>query len=404
MVFEVENLNNASPATVSRCGQIFVSEKDLGFEPVIEGWIQQRNKDSALATKGSETSSKPSVDKLFNKDDANRVQGIFDKWFVKNKCIDVMDKLAVKNPTMEIAQILKATMTLNLLNGILLPFLTSKTFNKNFNEAEYEMIIIFSLLWGVAGAYEPKERSEFTEWLRDKGAPLPRLKEGESMFDYIINIDPSGTVEWKAIDPPIWKPPARLEFAQLLLPTIDSSKSQKMIDWISTQPRNTISNRSVLVIGSSGTAKTSSILMYSTKFDPTVMLLHRINFSSATQPHHFQAAIDSVCETKIRKGFGPKDGKKMTVFIDDFSMPEMNDWGDQITLEIVRELMEDSYFYRLEKNERGTSKYIENLQYIAAMGHPGGGRNDIPNRLKRQFFIFNMTLPSRVDLIFNPIL
>ena len=42
MVFEVENLNNASPATVSRCGIIFVSHTYLSWKPLIETWIKDR--------------------------------------------------------------------------------------------------------------------------------------------------------------------------------------------------------------------------------------------------------------------------------------------------------------------------------------------------------------------------
>lgn len=58
----------------------------------------------------------------------------------------------------------------------------------------------------------------------------------------------------------------------------------------------------------------------------------------------------------------------------------------------------------LDKTMRGSFKNIKNLVYIGAMNHPGGGRNDIPNRLKRQFFIFNMILPQSIDGIYKPII
>lgn len=44
---------------------------------------------------------------------------------------------------------------------------------------------------------------------------------------------------------------------------------------------------STLLVGGPGTAKTSVILMYVSKFDKEKMLFKRINFSSATTPFNF---------------------------------------------------------------------------------------------------------------------
>ena len=42
LMFEVETLMNASPATVSRAGIIYVSDTDLDWAPVMEAWIRLR--------------------------------------------------------------------------------------------------------------------------------------------------------------------------------------------------------------------------------------------------------------------------------------------------------------------------------------------------------------------------
>ncbi len=39
MVFEVENLAVASPATVSRCGMVYTSEDTLTLDDVISRWF-----------------------------------------------------------------------------------------------------------------------------------------------------------------------------------------------------------------------------------------------------------------------------------------------------------------------------------------------------------------------------
>lgn len=41
LVFEVEDLAVASPATVSRAGMVFVNLNDLGWRPFIKSWVMK---------------------------------------------------------------------------------------------------------------------------------------------------------------------------------------------------------------------------------------------------------------------------------------------------------------------------------------------------------------------------
>ena len=255
----------------------------------------------------------------------------------------------------------------------------------------------FAFAWAFGSIYEEKERKMFHDYMKKGlGFPIPDSTEEKTIFDYTLNNDfepwitPESKIEDKDLD----------NFSSLLVPTVDSTRAIYLIDKMNMKSGDSIGEdlpqSPVLILGESGTSKTSTVLIYSKTFnDENKKALKRVNFSSATSPSNFQETIDDELE-KSGNDFVPLLDRNLVVFLDDLSMPYVNKWGDQVTLELVRQLLEFNGYYLIKQDEnRGEMKKISKLSFIGAMEHPKGGKNDIPNRLKRHFFIFNMTTPSR---------
>uniref|UniRef100_A0A8C8LR66 Dynein heavy chain 5, axonemal-like n=1 Tax=Oncorhynchus tshawytscha TaxID=74940 RepID=A0A8C8LR66_ONCTS len=366
VVFEPHNIDNASPATVSRNGMVFMSSSVLDWKPILQAWLQSVSPQQAEVLLG-----------CFHSVFQDLINFVF----------------TAVSPKMPILECMYIKQTIDLLQG-LLPAVEEKQ-----SQGDVSRLFVFAVMWSVGALLELEDRSKMEAFLEAHPATLdlPQTQGDQTIFEFMVN--ERGQWEHWSKKVPEYKYPTDSvpDYSSILVPNVDNVRTDFLMQTIMKQ------GKAVLLIGEQGTAKTVMIKGYTSKFDPETQLSKSLNFSSATLPSMFQRTIESYIDKRMGSTYGPPAGKKMTVFVDDINMPVINEWGDQITNEIVRQLMEQGGFYSLERPGEFTS--VVDVQLVAAMIHPGGGRNDVPQRLKRQFSTFNCTLPSNssIDKIFRTV-
>ena len=331
--FEVMDLAVASPATVSRCGMVYVEPTQLGWRPIMESWV---------------ATLPPSV----LNDNREHIIGLFD-YFVP-LCLKLVRKEIREAFPSSDTNIVK-TLT-NIFSSMCdihreeeseespaSPKKASSSGPKDLR-AFVDCSFIFALTWSIgATAAAPEGRKRFSDFLLEAfnndlnkyqtmlgeasincdevkcPVPLERLPAKTDLSFHSWSYNPEKE-EWTPWDRLIegGDIPADAQFRDIIIQTSDYVRYTWLLRDAVTHQKPS------LFVGPTGTGKTAYILKYLNslpleKYAPPIL----VSFSARTTANTTQYMIDAKLD-KRRKGFyGPPVGKEVVIFVDDLNMPQM---------------------------------------------------------------------------------
>lgn len=146
---------------------------------------------------------------------------------------------------------------------------------------------------------------------------------------------------------------------------------------------------SILLIGPSGTGKTGTVRQFLKDAPREERSFVDVTFSAKTRAQQLSDILVKHLEKRGRKTLGPGPGKRCSVFVDDLSMPTPGKYGAQVANELLRQLIDHGSWY--DQTEKGRPlQSVVDVDYIAAMAPPSGGRSSVSPRLLRHFNVISI--------------
>ncbi|RNF23496.1 Dynein heavy chain family protein [Trypanosoma conorhini] len=378
MLFEVADLAVASPATVSRCGMVYLDAMDLHWSAVVHHWTE-----SKLADAGGEPQCREFILSLFN---AYVQKGL--DWLAQQK---VLIGAGVVNVVQSLCDLFTALIHANAVTLMpdpqgetTLPF-DSKVF-KERNEV-CGLLFVFSFVWSIGGNVDPAAMDQFDTLARSLLETVARFPNSGSVYDYKIDFSTRLFVPWET-NMEEFRYDLTVPYFDILVPTVDTVR-------YSTLARTLIhSGKPLLFNGQTGVGKSVIMMDYLRRHKEEQQLSVIVfQFSAQTSSERTQELIESKLKHKRKNILGAPPGRKVVLFIDDLNMPALETFGASPPIELLRQMMGNGGFY--DRKLAGFWKHVQDVTVVAACGPPEGGRNPVTARLTRLFHL--LLIPTLND-------
>ena len=378
MLFEVQDLAVASPATVSRCGMVYMTAEEMGWRPFVKTWIKV----------------------FFAENEAMTEELKEHLWQTFEATIDV-GLAYLRKEGSEPIKTTDLQQVTSLCNFLEFFVSEEKGFKGKTHEDKRKILdslFAFSYAWGLGGSLTQKSKEQFDSFvIRDqfKAAAIPL---GGTSFDYFYDLKKEKVFKpWSTrVVPFVYDKEA--SYFDLMVPTVDTTKYSFTLETLMAI------EKPMFYTGGSGVGKSVMIANTLTILkDKGLILPIFINMSAQTTSGRTQVSIEEKLEKKGRGSIGPPVGKKLAVFVDDINMPQVEFYGAQPPIELLRLFVDKKGMY--ERSD-WSWKSVQDSTVIACAAPPSGGRANITPRFTRRFNMFCLpeASPGTLSTIFASIL